>query len=262
MWLTNLLASFGFFLISLFGGTLPATYVPFESSLISTTTSVIHPKLFPHKQLIRHTKSLGCLDYYKDEQNVYIANCVPGEADGLCMSGSERIILPDADPKTFRVLNESDGMNFPDCNYGADATSVYSENVRLKGINPIDFRGLGVDGLMKDNSFVYFKGVIDKDYPNPGNSKVHYDTQKFTPLIGKDTRALMLNNSGYDFYLLDNTYVYFFVGLYDGGVGYQYKLVEGADPSTFRLVSDKNILSDKADAYDSKNRYSQGEIIK
>ena len=174
-------------------------------------------------------KTFKILNFYysKDKKNVYY----------------EDKKLETLDPKTFEVIDYSYGkdkngvyyIDYPldlDINHIkteadiiTDGKKTYYDNKELKGINQQEWENLG-GGYSKDRDSIYYTGekIINSD---AGSAETIQESLKEECTL----------NYGWSDHIRDKNYVY-----------YRGKIVEGADPETFKCIS-YNVYSDKNNIY-------------
>lgn len=191
--------------------------------------------------------------YYKDKNNVYY----------------NYIKIPDADPKTFTLLN--------DFAYSKDKNFVYYNGVKMQNTDAQSFAALE-SGYFKDKNFIYYKGKAlensdsNKEFKTAFIEKIHtscdYDFDLYISNNGNTYNFGELTaNAKYDpasFTAYDNGYskdknsVYYFGEKIEGwdpasfkyfnyayisdknGVYYNNKKIPEADPKTFELLKFEN----------------------
>jgi hypothetical protein len=175
------------------------------------------------------------------------SNCVYYYFEDGCIS--------EADPATFRLFPEK----LPDGEfiavYAIDALHTYYEGRIIVGADRNTFQTLDSSagqssGFAKDKNTVFYENIVFSSLLNLRDVEV--DASTFAPLFG---------GSSLTAYSKDRNHVYFETSLASDGdtVEGSFKLVEGADPSTFVSVSGNN---SHIDARDDHANYKLGKMAK
>lgn len=176
-------------------------------------------------------------DYFQDKSSVFYKG----------------IMLPDSDPKSFRVLKSSRQYE-----YTKDDKQVYFEGAVLPGADAASFELIGL-GYAKDKNIVYYKSkplensdpdtfvnIEQTEYYHKDKFTVYYKGSALPDCDSKSFR-LILDKGFLTIHSRDDKQVY-----------YQDKVILGADLDSFRLIDffvakDKNYIYVKGERAGAAN---------